>query len=95
MAEVEPDNQKLVHEGWSDITEKKRGCTDILFFLLLIAAWIAMSIIGLIVTGMFIHSLSIVPSPSLPTNFPPFTYTLSFTQVQFPVLLYRWVIHID
>ena len=52
MADAEAET-KLVHEGWSDITEKKRGCTDVLFFLLLIAAWIAMSIIGLIVTGMF------------------------------------------
>ena len=77
MAEAsEPDNQKLVHEGWSDITEKKRGCTDILFFLILIAAWIAMSIIGLIVTGMLTQPLTCSVHPLtllliLPRSFLP------------------------
>jgi hypothetical protein len=46
-----PDNKKLEREGWTDLREKKRWCTDILFFLILIAVWIAVSIIGLIVTG--------------------------------------------
>ena len=28
-----PDNQKMVHEGWKDLKEKKRGCTDFLFLV--------------------------------------------------------------
>ena len=28
-----PDNQKAVHEGWKDIKDKKRGCTDCLFLV--------------------------------------------------------------
>jgi hypothetical protein len=28
-----PDNTKSEHEGWSDIREKKRGCTDCLFLV--------------------------------------------------------------
>jgi hypothetical protein len=32
MSEAE---EKLKHEGWSDIREKKRGCTDCLFLVLL------------------------------------------------------------
>ena len=55
-ADNHPDNKKLEHEGWSDLKEKKRGCTDILFFLILIAVWIAVSIIGLIVTGAIPNS---------------------------------------
>jgi choline transporter-like protein 2/4/5 len=47
----DPDNVKLQHEGWSDIREKPRGCTDILLLLLLLSTWVAVSIIGLIVTG--------------------------------------------
>ena len=50
-ANNDPDNKKLEHEGWSDIREKRRGCTDVLMLLLLVCTWVAVSIIGLIVTG--------------------------------------------
>ena len=60
-ATAEP--QKLVHEGWSDIREKPRGCTDVLFVLILLCTWFAMSIIGLIVTGC-------IKSPTLPIGNP-------------------------
>jgi choline transporter-like protein 2/4/5 len=46
-----PDNKKLEHAGWNDIKEMKRGCTDCPCILLLIAAWVAMTIIGLIAIG--------------------------------------------
>ena len=47
----DPASKKLEHEGWTDIKEKKRGSTDVLFFLILLCVWFAMTIIGLIVTG--------------------------------------------
>lgn len=28
-----PDNTKLEHEGWQDIKDKKRGCTDCLLLV--------------------------------------------------------------
>jgi len=45
------ETKKVEHEGWDDIKDKKRHCTDSIFLVLLIAAWVAMTIIGLIVTG--------------------------------------------
>lgn len=47
-----PDNKPLKHDGWSDIREKKRHCTDCLCFLLIIASWIALTIIGFCTTGI-------------------------------------------
>lgn len=48
-----PDNKKLEHEGWDDLRKKKRHSTDCLCLLLIIAVWIAMTIVGFIVTGVF------------------------------------------
>eukprot|EP01006_Ploeotia_vitrea_P026083 TRINITY_DN59057_c0_g1_i1.p1 TRINITY_DN59057_c0_g1~~TRINITY_DN59057_c0_g1_i1.p1 ORF type:complete len:649 (+),score=-43.50 TRINITY_DN59057_c0_g1_i1:57-2003(+) len=48
----DPDNKKLVHEGWDSLTEKKRGCTDCPCLLLLMAVWFAMTIVGFIATGV-------------------------------------------
>ena len=68
MSEREPapataEQQKLVHEGWVDIRDKHRGCTDVLFLLVLLCTWFAMTIIGLIVTGC-------IKSPTLPIGNP-------------------------
>lgn len=43
--------EKLKHEGWNDISEKKRSCTDFLMLLVLIAVWVAMTAVGLVVMG--------------------------------------------
>eukprot|EP00518_Triparma_eleuthera_P019797 CAMPEP_0197556900 /NCGR_PEP_ID=MMETSP1320-20131121/16028_1 /TAXON_ID=91990 /ORGANISM="Bolidomonas sp., Strain RCC2347" /LENGTH=121 /DNA_ID=CAMNT_0043118071 /DNA_START=13 /DNA_END=374 /DNA_ORIENTATION=- len=47
-----PDNEKL--QGNADFKGPgaNRGCTDIICALLLIACWFAMTVIGLIVTGV-------------------------------------------
>jgi len=47
----------------SDLREKPRWCTDILFMLLIIAAWIAMTGIGFAATGA-------IKSPKIPTGNP-------------------------
>jgi len=47
-----PDNKKLSGENWSSLKEKKRSCTDCLCLLLIIAAWVAMTAIGFVVTGI-------------------------------------------
>jgi hypothetical protein len=47
----EDEHKKVEHEGWDDIKDKKRHCTDTIFLVLICAAWFAMTIIGLIVTG--------------------------------------------
>lgn len=47
-----PDNKILEHEGWNDLKEKPRQCTDTLFLLLIIAVWVAMTLVGFIVTGV-------------------------------------------
>lgn len=47
-----PDNVKCEHEGWDDIRDKKRGCTDSLCILIIVAVWVAMTGVGLVVTGV-------------------------------------------
>lgn len=50
-----PDNQKLENQGSDSPVEglgKKRRCTDILFLLLLICSWCAMTGVGLAATGV-------------------------------------------
>jgi len=66
MAESDNDARKeeiCKHEGWEDIKDKKRGCTDILLLLMLIASWVAMTGVGLVVTGF-------VKDKNLPTGNP-------------------------
>mmetsp|Transcript_20759 Transcript_20759/g.18917 ORF Transcript_20759/g.18917 Transcript_20759/m.18917 type:complete len:666 (+) Transcript_20759:237-2234(+) len=58
-----PDNKKLIHEGWTDIKDKKRGCTDLLFMLLLILTWIAMTIVGFIACGIIESTIIPVGNP--------------------------------
>lgn len=48
----DPDNKKLVHEGWTSLQEKKRSCTDCLCILLLLAMWFAMTILGFVAIGL-------------------------------------------
>ena len=43
--------EKCEHEGWADIKDKKRHCTDTLLLLFLVASWVAMTLLGLIVVG--------------------------------------------
>ncbi len=50
------------HEGWTDIKEKKRGCTDILLLLMLIACWAAMTGVGLVVTGLVNEGNTVLPT---------------------------------
>lgn len=47
-----PDNTPLVHEGWDNIKEKRRSCTDCLCLLFLLIAWALMTLIGLAVIGI-------------------------------------------
>jgi len=47
-----PDNKTLEHEGWTKLIEKKRGCTDCLCLLLLIASWICMTAVGFVACGV-------------------------------------------
>lgn len=63
-----PDNKPLKHEGWSDIREKKRHCTDCLFLLLLIGAWIAMTVVGFLTTGLLESNRIKVGNPARLTN---------------------------
>mmetsp|Transcript_16362 Transcript_16362/g.27658 ORF Transcript_16362/g.27658 Transcript_16362/m.27658 type:complete len:673 (+) Transcript_16362:87-2105(+) len=67
MADAE-EQKKLEHEGWDNIQDKKRGCTDILFLLLLFAAWFAMTIIGLIVLGAIEDDALQAGNPARLTN---------------------------
>lgn len=63
-----PDNKKLSAEGWQSLREKKRGCTDCLCLLVIIAAWIAMTVIGFIVTGVVKSELLQKGNPIRLTN---------------------------
>ena len=64
MAESEKDlGEKLQHEGWSDIKEKKRSCTDCLLLLLLVACWGAMTLLGFVALGW-------IPDERLPAGDP-------------------------
>jgi hypothetical protein len=47
-----PDNKKFSGEGWSDLKDKKRHCTDCLCLLMLMACWFTMTIIGFMVCGV-------------------------------------------
>jgi hypothetical protein len=51
-----PDNKTLKGEPWQedgDIRQKKdRSCTDFLCVILIVVAWIAMTVIGMIVLGV-------------------------------------------
>ena len=55
--EDNPDNQKEVAEAWvgtdgnGSIKDKERGCTDILFLLLLFGCWFAMTMLGFAAFG--------------------------------------------
>ena len=40
------------HEGWTNIKDKKRHTTDFLLTIMLVACWVAMTAIGLVVTGV-------------------------------------------
>jgi hypothetical protein len=51
--ENHPDNVPLKHEGWTSIQDKKRRCTDIIFLLLLICSWLAMTIVGFAAVGIY------------------------------------------
>ena len=55
--------EKLQHEGWSDIKEKKRSCTDVLLLLLLFASWGAMTLLGFVALGW-------IPDERLPAGDP-------------------------
>mmetsp|Transcript_3147 Transcript_3147/g.4913 ORF Transcript_3147/g.4913 Transcript_3147/m.4913 type:complete len:688 (+) Transcript_3147:32-2095(+) len=47
------DNSQLEHEGWTSIKDKKRRCcTDFIFLVAIIACWVAMTGVGLVVTGL-------------------------------------------
>mmetsp|Transcript_8524 Transcript_8524/g.13090 ORF Transcript_8524/g.13090 Transcript_8524/m.13090 type:complete len:646 (+) Transcript_8524:171-2108(+) len=46
-----PDNKKLEHSADFAGPCEKRKCTDILFLLLIIACWVAMTFLGFVVTG--------------------------------------------
>lgn len=48
----DPDNKKLVHEGWTSLKEKKRSCTDTFCILLIIVMWFAMTILGFVAIGI-------------------------------------------
>ena len=53
MSADDPEKEELCkHEGWTSIKEKKRHSTDILLTLMLIACWVAMTAVGLVVTGV-------------------------------------------
>jgi len=51
MSEEEKDTP-LVHEGWDDIKDMKRGCTDCFCILLIVIVWIGLTILGFIATGV-------------------------------------------
>ena len=63
-----PDNKALKYEGWSDIREQRRHCTDCLCVLLLLAAWIAMTIVGFFATGVLESTTIRVGNPYRLTN---------------------------
>ena len=60
----EPGRDELCkHEGWNDIKDKKRGCTDFLLLLMLVACWVAMTGVGFVACG-------IIEDPNLPAGNP-------------------------
>lgn len=63
-----PDNKKLSGDEWTDLKDKKRGCTDCLCLLLLIVAWIIMTIVGFIVCGVVSDSRLKTGNPYRLTN---------------------------
>lgn len=51
MSEEEKDTP-LKHEGWDDIKDKRRGCTDCFCILLIVIIWVGLTILGFIATGV-------------------------------------------
>lgn len=49
-----PDNIVMKGEAWESLTERKRGCTDFLCVLLIIVAWIVMTMVGFAACGVFV-----------------------------------------
>jgi hypothetical protein len=49
--EDHPDNVKVEHEGWNNLREKTRGCTDCCCLVPLIGSWVGLTFIGLVVCG--------------------------------------------
>eukprot|EP00903_Cladosiphon_okamuranus_P019573 g18001.t1 len=50
-----PDNEVLQGSPDFKVQDGNRKCTDVLFLLMLFAAWAAMTLLGLVVTGMIPH----------------------------------------
>lgn len=57
------DDAPLKDEGVTELKNKKRWCTDFLFLILIIAAWVAMTIVGFIACG-------VINDPRLPKGNP-------------------------
>lgn len=47
----EGEDAKLSGENWTDLSQKSRWCTDIVFLVLIIVVWVVMSLVGLAVIG--------------------------------------------
>ena len=67
MTDIHPDNKKLEKKGSDDgsspVDSTRRRCTDIIFLLLLICSWVAMTGVGLTSTGL-------IPSAYIPKGDP-------------------------
>eukprot|EP00607_Mallomonas_marina_P009010 CAMPEP_0182417654 /NCGR_PEP_ID=MMETSP1167-20130531/2101_1 /TAXON_ID=2988 /ORGANISM="Mallomonas Sp, Strain CCMP3275" /LENGTH=669 /DNA_ID=CAMNT_0024591357 /DNA_START=108 /DNA_END=2117 /DNA_ORIENTATION=+ len=64
----DPDNKVMSGDDWTDLKDKKRGCTDCICLLLILICWIVMTIIGLIVTGAIQDSRLQKGEPARLTN---------------------------
>jgi len=59
----EEEDTPLVHGGWDDIKDMRRGCTDCFCILLIVIVWIGLTILGFISCG-------VITSTTLPMGNP-------------------------
>lgn len=59
----EDESAPLAHEGWDDIKDMKRGCTDCFCVLLIVLVWVGLTILGFISCG-------VITSTTLPMGNP-------------------------
>ena len=59
--------QKLKHEGWSDLSEKKRGCTDVLHLVRSCVA-VVMMVDCIVTMGVFIRYFLAIDSCNMVCN---------------------------
>lgn len=66
MGEEDKDENDapLVHGGWDDIKDMRRGCTDCYCILIIVAVWVGLTILGFIACGVITNDTIPMGNPT-------------------------------